>query len=278
MLELVVASLLFSLSFGLIKSQVASLDPLLVALVRLTLAFVAFAPFLRRRDPRAALELMAIGSLQFGLMYCLYIASYRYLAAHQVAILTTATPVHVAVFAGLLDGRFNRRAALAAVLSLAGGLALVLDRGAFAVSVRGFALVQGANACFALGQVLYRRARYAAPDARTFGWAYLGGLLVPLGGLLLASASGRHLGASPATLRQWMSLAYLGLVPSALGFYLWNRGVTRVSAPVAGVMNNLKVPAGVLLAWLLFGEGMVIWRVAASVALMLAALAVARRA
>ena len=87
MSDLVLSSVLFSLSFGLIKAVVAPIDPFMVAFLRLAIALAVFSPRLRRstREP----DLLAIGFVQYGVMYCLYIASFRYLAGHQVAILTT---------------------------------------------------------------------------------------------------------------------------------------------------------------------------------------------
>src|SRR5207248_915251 len=116
-------------------------------------------------------------------------------------------------------------------------------------------------------------------DEANMPWLYLGGLAAPLLALVVFDPRGGLGGAEdwPHTLRQVLSLLYLGLVPSALGFYLWNRGAARVSAATLAVMNNLKVPAGVLLAWLLFGEAMVLWRVALGLLLMGGALWLARR-
>ena len=49
-------------------------------------------------------------------------------------------------------------------------------------------------------------------------------------------------------------VGYLGLVPTALGFYLWNKGAAQVGAGVLGAANNLKIPLAVLIAWIVFGE------------------------
>ena len=49
MLFLLAASLLWAFSFGLIKGQLAGLDPVAVASTRLLLAAVVFAPLMLRR-------------------------------------------------------------------------------------------------------------------------------------------------------------------------------------------------------------------------------------
>jgi drug/metabolite transporter (DMT)-like permease len=108
-----------------------------------------------------------------------------------------------------------------------------------------------------------------------FAWLYAGALLAPFIALLFEAAASEA-GALPGTMRQWGALAYLGLVPSGLGFFLWNRGVSRVPASVAAVMNNAKVPLGVVLAWALFSEQIDLVRIGASLALMGVALALTR--
>ncbi len=49
MIELVVVSLIWSFSFGLIARHMSDLDPNLFAAARMTLALVVFLPFLRPR-------------------------------------------------------------------------------------------------------------------------------------------------------------------------------------------------------------------------------------
>jgi drug/metabolite transporter (DMT)-like permease len=49
-------------------------------------------------------------------------------------------------------------------------------------------------------------------------------------------------------------LLYLGLIASGLGFFLWNRGATRVDAGTLAVMNNAKIPLAVACSLLFFGE------------------------
>lgn len=271
---LIVSSLLWSLSFGLIKASVAGLDPLLVAAIRLALSALAFAPLVRRFEPPLVVRLAAIGFVQFGLMYSLYIAAYQSLAGHQIAILTVTTPLFVALIDGVLARKLSGRIVAGALLAVLGGAVIAWDDRAGAPDLRGLLLVQSANLCFAAGQVAYGRfGGRPAKDAEGFGWMYAGGLLAPLLLLLI----GGRVPALPAAAAQWASLAYLGLIPSALGFFLWNKGVARTDTGTAAVMNNLKIPAAVVLAWVLFGERLDPLEVAASGALLALGLWVARK-
>jgi drug/metabolite transporter (DMT)-like permease len=255
MLYLLAASLVWAFSFGLVKHVLIApgLDPSVVAAVRLAIASLALAPFLRIGGVPAPLRwrLATVGFVQYGLMYLLYTAAFTHLPAHQVAAFTIFTPLYVT----LLDDAEKRRLAprtLGAVLVAVAGAGLVLRSGLSArASLTGFLLVQGSNACFALGQLAYRRlagAGRAGPEFRHFGLLYAGGLL--------AAAAPAACGTIPSALTgsQVLTLLYLGLVPSGLGFLLWNVGACRCRPATLAVMNNAKIPLAVLVSILVFGE------------------------
>lgn len=50
----------------------------------------------------------------------------------------------------------------------------------------------------------------------------------------------------PTTKLQWGVLIWLGVVASGLGYFMWNYGATQVDAGTLGIMNNMHVPAGLL--------------------------------
>jgi drug/metabolite transporter (DMT)-like permease len=268
MLYLILASLLWSFSFGLIKQTLGGVDPALTAFLRLGMAGLVFLPFLRPRRIAGpvSLRLAAIGGVQYGLMYVFYIASYRHLDAHEVAVLTVLTPILVVLCDDLLGRRFSRLNNLAALLAVVGAAVLVVRPGVSLPRLGGATLVQLANACFAVGQVAYRRVmrptaaaerRSATAERRSggldlagFGWLYLGATLVA--GAAWQVGGGGGIGA--LTGRQWGALLYLGVLPSGLGFFLWNSGARRVPTGMLAVMNNLKVPLAVLVALTVFRE------------------------
>ena len=49
-----------------------------------------------------------------------------------------------------------------------------------------------------------------------------------------------------ATTLQWGILVFLGVVASGMGYFMWNYGATQVDAGTLGIMNNMHVPAGLL--------------------------------
>jgi drug/metabolite transporter (DMT)-like permease len=279
MIHLLAASLLWAFSFGLIKGQLAGLDPAAVSCGRLALAAVAFGPMIARRTLTGRLPVAALGlgMVQFGLMYVLYIASYRWLPAWLVALFTIFTPLYVVLFADLLARRFRSRHLAAATLAVAGAAVVVATAMPAGADWRGIAVLQGANLCFAVGQVGFVRLKQRAQgaEAALLGWMYLGAALLALALVLVkAAAGGRPLAGWHGG--AWWVLLYLGLLPTALGFYLWNKGAARVEAGVLAAANNLKVPLAVLVSWLVFGEAAAYGRVFFGLAVIVGALFWAR--
>jgi drug/metabolite transporter (DMT)-like permease len=272
MSQLLLVSILWALSFGL-TAQVADLGAPFVTAVRTVLAALVFLPFLDARGlaRRQILAFLGIGALQFGLMYALYIASYRWLRPSEVALFTIFTPLFVTLVDDLLEGRFSGRFLLTAALAVAGTGICVwtgLGRGGL---LRGFLFMQAANLCFALGQVLYRRAAPATGkrDRGLMGLLYLGAAAVAVLGLGPSIAWERALHLRPA---QAGVLLYLGLVASGLGFFLFNAGARRTDIGTLAVFNNLKIPLAILASGLVFGEAVDWPRLAAGGVLLACAL------
>lgn len=250
---LIFVSLLWAFSFGLIKRHLVGVDSTFVAAARLGLALAVFLPFLRLRGvtARTGLLLAAIGAVQFGLMYLAYIESFRYLRAYEAALFTITTPIFVTLFADALDRTLRLRALAAALLAVAGTTFVAVRSTELQVTLTGLALVQLSNAAFAVGQVGYRRVRLRHPalrDRDVFALLYGGAFAVTA---LAAAGKGVTVNLQPA---QVWTLAYLGVLASGAGFFLWNVGATRVAPGALAVMNNAKVPLAVVVSLLFFGE------------------------
>ncbi len=253
---LLLVSLVWAFSFGLIKGQLAGIDSTAVATLRLALALLVFLPWLRTRglSPRAMARLALVGAAQFGLMYLLYQRSYRYLPAYAVVLFTLTTPLYVALLAAAMDRRWAPRHLLAALLALLGSAAVWYQAPPEGPLFRGFMLLQASNLCFAAGQLAWRRERArlpaGIPDTALFALPCAGALAVCAAGSLVLT----DWGAVHVTATQWGVLAYLGVIASGACFFGWNRGATQVNVGTLAVFNNAKVPLGVVCSLLFFGE------------------------
>ncbi len=273
---LLLVSLLWAFSFGLIKS-LSGIDAAFLSAARLALALLVFLPFLRLRGlaPHTAAALAGIGAVQFGLMYLAYNESFRFLQSHEIALFTLTTPVLVTLLADAFERTLRGRALLAALVAVAGAACIVVKTTPTAGTVTGVVLVQLSNAAFALGQVLYRRLRTREPalrDRDVFGLLYAGALAVALP----VSLARTDFAALPLTATNLGVLLYLGVIASGVGFFLWNLGATRVTAGTLAVMNNAKIPLAVAVSLLVFRENADVPRLLAGGALMGVAVWLAR--
>jgi len=254
MLYLLIASAIWSVSFGLIGNLLAGLPPAWIAMVRLAIAAAVFIPFVRRVSFKTGVALFVIGMVQFGFMSFAYMSSFRYLKSHEVALFTVMTPVYVAVLNDLLSRTFHGVNLFAALLAVCGAGVVLWKGGVSHAPLIGFLLVEASNLCFAAGQRAYRewfrRNAHQPNDLHVFFWLYLGGLaaMTPFA-LCGTCASVPH-----PTGTQALALLYLGILVSGLSYFLWNSGARRVPAGVLAVMNNLKIPLGVAVSLYAFGE------------------------
>ncbi len=251
---LIAVSILWAFSFGLIGARLTGLDPTFVATTRLAMAWLCFAPFFRSAglSKRELLQLVGIGALQFGAMYVFYIRAFSFLPSHLVALFSVLTPLYIVLAHDFMRQRWRWQLVGCALLSIAGAgiVKFAQPSGSFWV---GFGLMQLANVSFGVGQLFYRewkRARPAIRDHETMGALYTGA--VAFAGLAFA-IWGDFDKISPSS-EQWLALAYLGIVASGIGFFLWNKGATQTKPGALAACNNAVVPLAMAASLFVFGE------------------------
>ena len=253
---LLIVTVLWAFSFSLIGQYLAGqVDSDFAVLVRVVIAAAVFIPLTRWRGlpVRLLAGFWVAGALQFGVTYlCLY-RSFTVLTVPEVLLFTVLTPIYVTLIDDSLARRFNPWALVAALVAVGGGIIIRFEKieGEY---LTGFLLLQLANATFAAGQVLCRQllARYPTdqPLFRFFGHFFLGALLLTIPSFLLFGDAGRL----PQTSMQWGVLVYMGLFATALGMYWWVKGSTQVDAGTLAIMNELHVPAGLLVNLLIWNR------------------------
>ena len=271
---LIVVTILWAFSFSLIGQYLAGqVDSDFAVLVRVLIAAVIFLPFTRWRGLPTRLlgGFWLAGALQFGVTYlCLY-RSFTVLTVPEVLLFTVLTPIYVTLLDDSLAKRFNPWSLVAALVAVGGGIIIRFEKieGDYLI---GFLLLQLANLTFAAGQVLCRRllARYPTdqPLHRFFGHFFLGAMLLAVPSFLLFGDAGRL----PHTAVQWGVLVWMGVFATALGMYWWVKGSTLVDAGTLAIMNELHVPAGLLVNLLIWNRDANVPKLAAGGAVILASL------
>ena len=247
---------IWAFSFSFIGVYLAGkLDSYFAVLVRVALASLIFVPFTDfGLATRYKLRIMGIGIIQIGLMYIFFYKSFLFLSVPEVLLFTIFTPVYVTVIYDLLDGRFNPLYVVTAAIAVAGAWVIKSAQVNPGFLV-GFLMVQGANICFALGQVLYKKLLEdpelsGVRQSRIFGYFHFGALAISLAAFALFGNTAK-ITPDPT---QWAVLLWLGIVASGLGYFLWNRGATQVDSGILAIMNNAVVPLGLIVNLVVWGK------------------------
>lgn len=252
---LIIVSIIWAFSFGLIGNTLSDVDPFFVAATRLGIASLIFLPFVRLSalPTSCTLRLMACGGLQFGMMYVFYIQAFRYIPSHLVALFSILTPVYVVFVYNLKRGRLHWRFFWAAILSVAGAAIIQFQASNSEFVWKGFALMQLAGFSFGFGQVEYRewkRSHSKIKDHQVFALLFLGGFIVASSASTFFTDWSRiHLNTD-----QIKALAYLSIVASGAGFFFWNKGASISKPGTLAAFNNAVIPLAVVCSLLIFDE------------------------
>ncbi|MFS6536030.1 EamA family transporter [Idiomarina loihiensis] len=250
---LILITLLWAASFSLIGVYLAGqVDGYLVVFIRMILALITVLPLFRWRHlspqngqlPQLA-KLAVIGAVQIGAMYLFLYHAFLYLSVAEVLLFTIFTPLYITLIDELILNRKHLPLLwwIAAAVSVCGA-AIIRYQPLSDDFITGFFLIQAANACFAAGQVAYKRlpTGKTLEQSQQFAAFFFGASVIAGLGVLFFG----DLTKMPTTNLQWGILLWLGIVASGLGYLGWNLSGKRVNTGQLATMNNALIPAGIL--------------------------------
>ena len=255
MIYLILVSILWSFSFGIIKYGLPGIDSTLISLMRNSIALLFFASLTLYNFKKFSFDirLVLIGAIQFGLMYILYIQSYQYLPAYLIATFTITTPIFIGIFSQLLEDKsFSLNGIFSIILVVIGSLMMRFNIVNPIDYWLGFFLIQCANVCFAIGQIMFKRwhSKNTSVDIiYNFSQMFFGAVLITSIFSIINSTNLAMLNAS-----NLYALLFLGLFSTGFGFLAWNLGAIQVSNERLAVMNNAVIPIAIFNSYLIFGE------------------------
>ena len=255
MIYLILVSILWSFSFGIIKYGLPGIDSTLISLMRNLIALLFFASLTLYNFKKFSFDirLVLIGAIQFGLMYILYIQSYQYLPAYLIATFTITTPIFIGIFSQLLDDKsFSLNGIFSIILVVIGSLMMRFNIVNPIDYWLGFFLIQCANVCFAIGQIMFKRWHSKNTSVNiiyNFSQMFFGAVLITSIFSIINSTNLAMLNAS-----NLYALLFLGLFSTGFGFLAWNLGAIQVSNERLAVMNNAVIPIAIFNSYLIFGE------------------------
>jgi len=257
MTYLIIASIIWSFTFGLVKYNLANLDANFIAFLRSLLALPIPLFFLDTSslNKKQILGFIALGGVQYGIMYLSWTRAFFYINAHLVALFTAMTPIYITLINAVYQKRLSWLDVLTSTASfLAISIIYYDDFNSIPGLLEGFILIQIADISFAFGQLTYKRLKDKLPglqDQSVFALMMLGATIAT--GIATNTSGGWNFLAQ-ISFRQFGIILYLGIISTGLCLFLWNKGACLVNNGTLAIMNNLKIPLGVLVSIFIFQE------------------------
>lgn len=228
--------------------------PLFTALMRALPAGLALLAITRvMPHGRWLWQTAVLGMLNFGAFFpLLFLAAYR-LPGGVAAVLGAAGPLFALAFAAvLLAERPTARKLLAGIAGVL-GVGLVVLRADARLDAAGVLAGLGGAAAMSAGTVLTKR--WGRPEG--VGTLTFTGWQLTAGGLLLAPVALLIEGPPPALSGvNVLGYVYLGVVGTAVAYWLWFRGISRIPATSVAFLVLLSPVSAAVIGWVALGEAL----------------------
>ncbi len=256
-------AIIWGLSFVAARMVLTTLSPVMLATIRFIIASIIYTPVILweyRRGNKPNMvdlkELALFGFLSISIYFWLQYTGVQYAGAGVSAVLAVGLMPVLTGIAGaiLLKEKFNLRKVLGIGLGLS-GVALIALPKLFVNNVDwgffiGVACLIGNAVCWSIYSTLSRRLmkRIGHPlmvTAYTTMWGMV--FLLPLS---LTSDWGSVF---MLTTQQWVSILYLAVFCSSIGYLLWNYALSRTEAVKASIWLYLEPVAAFIGEFAFFG-------------------------
>ncbi len=194
-----------------------------------------------------------LGALNIGAFFpLLFLSAYR-LPGGMAAVVGSVGPLFVVGLSALLLGQRPTARTLLAGVVAAFGVSLVVLKAAGALDGLGVLAALGSTASMSAGVVLTKK--WGRPEG--VGPLALAGWQLTAGGLLIAPVAFLAEGAPPALDgRAAAGYLYLALANTAVSYWLWFRGIGRLTATQVTFLGPLSPLTAAVVGWAALGEAL----------------------
>lgn len=235
------------------------IPPFTLLIMRFAIALIVLGAFVVVRKEYIARKdyplLMAVAFVGVTISISAQFVGTKLSTAHMGALITSASPAFIALFAVLLlKERLNWRQSAGILLATVGVVSVVGIPGeeASASSVTGNLILLVAAVSWGLYTVLSKKATQLYSSLSVTTYAALFGLVFTSPVMvweLAVTPVNWHVG-----WEIWLGILYIGIISTAGAFYLWNKGFELMQAGSGAGFFFIQPVVGGLLGWLLLDE------------------------
>jgi drug/metabolite transporter (DMT)-like permease len=248
----IASSAIWGMATAVTRFAVTTMDPLLVTMFRFGIAcllLLALALVLRVRWPRGMdiLTTAALGVLFYGAFFLVFARALTFTTAARGALGVATLPVLTMIVAAALGREPLTLRKTAGVLVALGGVAVSLATGLGSAppnAWQGDLIMIAAMLSMSL-YTIYSRPLIGRSSALGYACA---GMAAGAGvNLLVAVAGGGWPLVTAMQTREWAAALFLGIVPGAIGFFLWVYATERTTPTrLASTITVNPISAGAL--------------------------------
>ncbi len=261
-LQALLVTFLWSTSWVLIKIGLrASLPAITFAGLRYTLAFLCLLPFVLFNPARRNmiggfsranwLQLAFLGIVYYTLTQGTQFVSLAYLPASTLTLLLNFSPIVIAMSSIAFNHEPPSPVQWAGiVLSVLGALVYFVPVHIPASQSLGLLVALVSLLANSASSILGRQVNHQSglpPIVITT-------VSMGIGGLILLIVGGSTQGFGALDLKQWLIIAWLAVVNTAVAFTLWNNTLRTLTAIESSIINGTMLPQIAILAWLFLDE------------------------
>ena len=240
------------------------IPPFALLTIRLVLGYLSLSTVLLFRNTRTTTRVslprrqfwqsLLVGILGYGISLGFQFTGTKLSTASNGALITSATPAFVLLFASLLLGeKISARRVVALVISTLGVLAVIDPRSAELLPslFLGNLLLFFAGLTWALYSVLVRKIAKDIDLLTSSSIMLLGGLP---SSVLFGLFEIKIQGIGEITLGIFGGILFLGIISTAVAMFLWNYAFAELPASIASLTFFAQPVVGTFLGWLFLGE------------------------
>jgi drug/metabolite transporter (DMT)-like permease len=275
----IASSAMGGMAAAVTRYAVATMDPVLISTFRFGIGCLLLLPFavaMRARWPRGSdlVATVALGVLFYAGFFVAYARALTFTTAARGSLGIATLPVlTMLVAAALGKERLTVRKSLGVLTALGGvTISMIADLSRAPVAAwKGDTMMIAALLSMSV-YTIYSRSLMARSSA--LGYACAGMAAGAMLNATVAASGGGSAALHAMGASQWAAALFLGVVPGALGFFLWVYAIQRTTPTrAAATITVSPISAGALASFLVsepFGTGLVVGAIAVAAGIWIA--------